>query len=110
MSLGLRHVQKRRKSPEKGFPTRRSMLRTATDILIYPVAIIAPFALLPQVTQLYVSQRTGGLSLLSWALFVFINCLWIFYAYVHREKPILITNIAAGLLNAAVVVGILLYR
>jgi len=110
MSLGVRHVARRRKARLSGFPTRASVLKNALDILIYPVAIAAPFALLPQVIKLYTTQDVTSLSLSTWAALGAINFIWLFYGYVHRERPIIITNCIFASFHLAIVVGILLFR
>ncbi len=77
---------------------------------MYGVAVASPLALLPQVTQVFTSKNADGLSLVSWSLFGCINVLWVIYAIVHKEKPILIANVLVGILNFTLVYGILLYR
>ena len=94
----------------KGFPTKTSVLKDALDILMYPVAIIAPLALLPQVIKLYTSQDPSGLALSTWLILGFLNIIWLVYGHVHREPPITLTNFMLGVLNFAIVFGILLFR
>lgn len=109
--LGLKHYQKRKKrAPEGGFPTRDSVKRTAADLLVYPAAVIAPLALLPQAWTLYATRDAGGLAFLTWFVLALINVVWIFYGHAHRERPIVLTNCASLILNSAIALGILLYR
>jgi uncharacterized protein with PQ loop repeat len=110
MSLGVRHVARRRKARLKGFPTRTSVLKNALDILIYPIAIVGPLALLPQVIKLYTVQDAAGFSLATWLILGLLNLVWLYYGFVHRERPIIITNFMLGALNFAMVFGILLFR
>lgn len=100
MSLGLRHLHRRNKA---GF-------KHALDILIYPAAVIAPLALLPQVWQVFSTHDVSSLSLPTWVVLGFINFLWIFYGWAHRERPIMLTHAAFCILNFAIAGGILLYR
>lgn len=86
------------------------MLKTALDIIIYPVAVLAPVALLPQVVQLYVTKDASSLALPTWLVLGLLNLVWFYYGLVHKERPIIITNAMLAVLNFAVVVGILLYR
>ena len=112
MSLGVRHVTRRRKKArkERGFPTRTSVLKDAVEILIYPIAFLAPLALVPQVWQLYATQDATSLALSTWLVLGFLNLLWIFYAWVHRERPVMITNVMFGFLNFAIAFGVILFR
>ena len=112
MSLGVRHILRRRiKLKEGKEPFERiSVLKTALDILMYPVAVVAPLALVPQVWQLYATHNASSISMPTWAILVFFNMLWIFYGWVHRDKPIIITNIMFGFFNFLVALGVILYR
>ncbi|MBP9711120.1 MAG: hypothetical protein KBD50_02600 [Candidatus Pacebacteria bacterium] len=109
MSLGVRHVSKRRKARLAGLPTRSSVLKNALDLLIYPVAIAAPLALFPQVLQVYQTKDASSLALPTWLILGILNVVWMFYGVVHKERPIVLTNVMLALLNFAVVVGIVLY-
>ncbi len=86
------------------------MLKILLDMLIYPVAIAAPLALVPQVWQLYATHNVSGLSLPTWAALGILNIVWIFYSVVHRERPVLLTNAALMVLNFAIALGTLLYQ
>jgi uncharacterized protein with PQ loop repeat len=109
MSLGLRHVEKRKKARLSGFPTRSSVLKNALDILIYPLAIGGPLAMLPQVIQLYSERNASGLALPTWVLFLCFNAVWCMYGIVHKDRPIILTNMVLAALNFSVVAGILLF-
>jgi uncharacterized protein with PQ loop repeat len=108
--LGLRHYQRRKKNPESGFPTKRSVMRTALDLLIYPAAIASPLALLPQAVTLYATHAASGLVFSTWVVLGLLNLLWLVYGRVHHELPIIITNTALMAINFAIAIGILLYR
>lgn len=99
MSLGVRHISRRRKAG----------LKHALDILIYPVAIAAPLALLPQVLHVYQTKDVGSLSFPTWFILGFLNLVWLVYGFVHKDKPIMLTNAMLAVLNFAIVVGIILY-
>lgn len=110
MSLGVRHLSKRRKKRLSGLPTRASIVKDAFDILMYPVAIAAPLALLPQVLQVYRTQDASPLALPTWLMLGLLNLVWLLYGWVHQERPIILTNLMLAILNFAVVVAIVLYR
>lgn len=94
----------------KGLPTRASVLKDALDILIYPIAIGAPLALLPQVIKLYTSHDANGLALSTWLILGLFNLVWLWYGMVHKERPIVTTNVMLAVMNFAVVFGILAFR
>src|SRR3989338_7497972 len=107
MSLGVRHVSRRRKARLAGLPTRTSVIKTALDVIIYPVAIAAPLALLPQVIQVYKTQDVSSLSLPTWLILGILNIVWLLYGFVHRDKPIMLTNAILAVLNFVIVAAIL---
>lgn len=102
------HARKRIYKNLETFPSR-SLLKRLFDYIMYAAAIAAPLALLPQVIELYSTKDAGVLSLPTWALLGLLNCLWLFYGILHREPPIIITNIALAAINFIIVAGILLY-
>ncbi len=90
------------------FPAR-SALKRFLDYFMYVVGVVAPFALLPQIIQIYTEKSAAGISPVTWALLTFFNILWVLYGIVHNDKPIIITNILFAAFNAAVIIGALLY-
>ena len=111
MSLGLRHHH-RRKKREQGTPPPQhlTLWQLSLDTLIYPAAILAPLALVPQVWHLYATQDASSLSLATWAVLCSLNILWILYGRAHKEVPIVLTNAALMVLNFAMALGIVLYH
>lgn len=107
--LGLWHFRRRSSPPESGFPTKRSVAKIALDLLIYPAAIAAPLALLPQALALYETHDAAGLVLSTWVVLGLLNVLWLVYGWVHGERPIMLTNAALMVLNFAIALGVLLY-
>ena len=112
MSLAVRNLARRREKARqlKGFPTRTSILKDALDILIYPIAIVGPIALLPQVIKLYITHDAAGLALSTWLILGLFNLVWLYYGFVHRERPIIITNLMLLTFNFTIVFGILIFR
>ena len=77
---------------------------------MYCVGTVAPLALLPQVSRVYLYKDVTGLSIVTWILLGSINFLWAVYGTLHHERPIMIANTGMCILNFAIVFGILLYR
>ncbi len=112
MSLGVRHLAERRKKKtrRKGYGAHIATIKEGIDLLIYPVAIGAPLALVPQVLQLYKTQDVSSFALSTWLILALLNLVWLLYGAIHREPPIIVTNLLLATLNFAVVFGILLFR
>ena len=76
------------------------------DEFMYVVGILAPLALIPQVIQVW-SGDASGVSLFTWAMLGVATSFWLAYGIIHKEKPIIVTNCLALVLNFSVVAGVL---
>jgi uncharacterized protein with PQ loop repeat len=65
---------------------------------------------LPQVLTIWINRDAGGVSLISWASYLFSACLWFVYGLQKSDKTIYVACIGWILLDAAIVVGIMVYR
>jgi uncharacterized protein with PQ loop repeat len=108
--LELRHLFLRKKKLNDRPQTVRTVVKLAwLDMLIYVASVVGPLATLPQVLKIYVTRDAEGLALVSWTAYAALNVVWILYGYKHKEKPIIIANIASLILNATVVAGIIFF-
>ncbi len=111
---GFHHLRGRARLPSRlgehlePFPAE-SFFKKNLDYLMYGVGILAPFALLPQIIQIYSTQSASGLSLVTWSLLVTFNLLWATYGFAHKEAHILLANAFMALFNLTIVIGILMY-
>lgn len=80
------------------------------DKLIYPIAVIAPIMTIPQLVQIIVSKKVQGISITTWGAYATVSALWVIYGLIHKEKPIILTNVLLFILDFLIVVGVLLYR
>ena len=108
--LGMHHLHLRKRIHEKGeeFPSDDKYKRFM-DRAIYVVAIAGPLFYIPQVLRIWVGQSAAGVSAASFTGAFIISAFWIVYGTMHKEKPILYANILYALLQAAVVIGALIY-
>ena len=107
---GLHHVQLRRRARRglEPYPARTAGKRLL-DQVMFVVAFSTPLILLPQVAQVFTEQSVEGLSLFTWVALTVVNALWVVYGFVHKAQPVLVANILIGILNLAIVIGILKY-
>ena len=102
MNLTLKHMREKKRT--------RNTFGRGLDSIIYLAAFMSPFALVPQLIELYSTKNVTSLSLVTWVILFLGNCIWLMYGIYHREKPIVITNALLALFNGTIVIGILLYR
>lgn len=77
------------------------------DYTMYGVGIVQPFALVPQITAIYVDHATQGVSLVTWVMLSFVNTLWALYGFAHKDKLIIMVNTLLVLFDVIIVIGIL---
>ncbi|MCK5039551.1 MAG: hypothetical protein KAR87_01110 [Candidatus Aenigmarchaeota archaeon] len=100
---GFRHLHQRMNEYEP------DKLKMSIDKVIYPLVLIGPLMTLPQILKIYTQQTASGLSLLSWSLFMIPAFAWILYGFAHKEKVIILCNMAWIIVYIFVIGGIFLY-
>jgi uncharacterized protein with PQ loop repeat len=76
---------------------------------ILVVAAIEPLSTIPQVITVFSHRSAAGVSVTSWVLFVIFDVIWAWYGLSEKQTAIIISGVMFGILEAAVVVGALLY-
>ncbi|MBS3084650.1 hypothetical protein J4411_01935 [Candidatus Pacearchaeota archaeon] len=102
------HIRKRINLKREKFPNPDKKIRVL-DKIIYIVSIIGPIMMLPQVLKIFIEKNADGVSMISYASFAFLSIIWLFYGIVHKEKPIIITNLLWIMVHLLVVIGALIY-
>lgn len=88
----------------------REKLKIIFDKVISVVGLIGPIMTIPQIFTIWAHHQVEGLALASWSTYIFTSSFWLLYGIVHRERAIIIANIAWFLANTSIVVGILVFR
>ena len=91
---------------------RKKLELKKTDIykLTLVAAFVQPLMTVPQVVQLYKTQNSSGLSLLTWLGYAVVGLVFLAYGIAYKLKPIAITQVLWFSLQMSTVVGILLFR
>lgn len=84
-------------------------LKRFLDKIIFAVGIISPIMTIPQVWTIWVLQNASGVSVISWATYLFTGTIWLLYGIVHKEKPIIVTYILWIILYILIVSGAIIY-
>lgn len=107
MNNGMQHLSARRRLYRylEPFPSKNAFKRFL-DYLMYGVAIVQPLALVPQAINVLRLPDGGGASPTTWTLLGVIGILWVVYGLVHKEKPIVISNVLSVILDFTIVWGI----
>ena len=102
------HTQKRVHQKHEQYP-HADKLKNFIDKIIYPVGIIGPLMTIPQFLKIWIDQDATGVSIISWSAYLIIAIFWLLYGTVHKEWPIILSNVLWILMDAAVVLGIFYY-
>ncbi|MBW2990411.1 hypothetical protein KY348_01765 [Candidatus Woesearchaeota archaeon] len=107
---GLHHFHRRKRIHQKHEPyPHPDKFKRFIDKAILVVCVIMPLMALPQVIKIWFEKNAVGVSAFSWGAFIFFGIFWLIYGILHKEKPIIITNIIWIVLEALIVIGTLLY-
>ena len=60
------------------------------DKIIYPVGLLGPLMMIPQIMKIYIEKDASSIALTSWILFLFPAILWTIYGISHKEKAIMV--------------------
>jgi len=109
MFKGLHHFHVRKRIYKKYEPyPHPNKLKNAMDRLIYFIGIIGPLMTVPQIMNVWVYRSSEGVSVLTWNAFTVIAFFWVVYGVLHKEKPIIMTNILWMIFNSLIVAGVML--
>lgn len=74
------------------------------DALAYTVGIGGNAATIPQIIKAWQSNAPG-LAVLTWLLFVCFGFVWLVYALLHRQRPLIVAQTVGIAANMAVICG-----
>jgi uncharacterized protein with PQ loop repeat len=109
-SHGIHHYHKRKRTKHSSKRKRElKKFKSFLDKTVYFVALFGPIMTIPQVLKIWAEQSVAGLSLISWSAYCCVSLFWLTYGIVHREKPIIFSNVLWLITDTSIVVGILIY-
>jgi uncharacterized protein with PQ loop repeat len=73
------------------------------------VSVATMLMTVPQILTIWLGGNVGGVSVISWASYLFSACLWFVYGIQKRDKTIYLACVGWILLDAAVVIGVLVH-
>lgn len=113
-SYGMHHLHKRKqKSQNKSkklakYPHPNPKIKFF-EKYITVVATVGPLVTIPQIWKIYSTQNAMGVSFITFSLIAVVNISWLIYGLIHKEKPIIITNMLFLIANISICIGSILY-
>jgi len=105
MSHHRRHHHKKRRV----LVVKKTRKYQLVDRMTYICAIIEPLLSIPQVYAIWSQRNAAGVSVSSWIGYWLFGFVWLWYGTVHRDKAIIIYELLYIVVEAAIVLGALLY-
>ncbi len=105
MHFGFHHHLKLRRQKNKP----NTLLKLLFDRAAYLAGVMIAIMTAPQIWQIYSTHNATGVSLFTWLMYGLGSCFWTAYGIVHKEKPIVFTNVVAASLQLIVALGVVLY-
>ncbi len=81
-----------------------------TERVALVAGVLQPLMTVPQVWMIYSTGKVSGVSLATWVGYAVFGLAFLVYGFVHKLRPIWMTQILWLILQVAVVVGILIYE
>ena len=107
---GFYHFHKRKRIYQKYEPYPSSnKWKSFVDKSVYLIAIVSPIMTLPQLIKIWTEKSSQGLSIMTWGTYLIASSIWMVYGIIHKEKPIVFTNVLWIVLQTIIVIGVLMY-
>jgi uncharacterized protein with PQ loop repeat len=82
---------------------------TGLEKILRGLSVFTMLMTVPQVWTIWVGHDAGSVSALSWGAYLLGACLWFVYGLQKRDKTIYLACVGWVLLDAAVVIGVMIY-
>lgn len=76
---------------------------------MYGVGLLGPLMMVPQIIKIYAERDATSIALSSWLMALFPAILWVVYGGAHKDKVIIICNVAWMIAYLMIVVGAIIY-
>lgn len=101
MHIGHHHIVKNRKK------YNNKLIKSLMDHSVYAITIIAVLGNVPQLIKVWFEGNNSGVSVITWAGFLFGSVFWLIYGLVHEEKPIIVANFFLIIVQSFIIIGLL---
>jgi hypothetical protein len=77
------------------------------DRLVFIAGPMIPVAIAPTAYNVWINSEVAGISLLTWGTLSCTSLVMASYAFIHKEKALIMTYVPLFFLNVAIVIGVL---
>lgn len=79
------------------------------DRTVLLLAIAIPALTVPQAAQIWLTQSTTGVSLVTWLAYLINTSIWTVYGLVHKDRLVTLTFAFMTVINLIIVLGLIVY-
>lgn len=88
----------------------KSNKKMLTSIIGYTAALVTTFCLLPQLYKIIINKNSEGVSVLTYAILLTGQILWIVYGLLVDDKVVICANLVSGLFSLLIIVAFNIYK
>jgi len=103
------HTRKRIYQNLEDYPHTNNKI-SFLDKIIYIIGIISPIITMIQAYQIWISKNASNISFLTWSWYFFSSLIWLIYSIIHKEKPLILTNILWMIVSLIVIIEIIIFN
>lgn len=109
MNIGIHHFLRKYKNFNEDALINNRQFRLLINRSVYAAGVLGVIAIIPQILKIWI-ERNFGVSIMTWIGFLMAALFWFLYGLIHKEKPIILTNLAVIIADLLVISGLLILR
>ena len=79
------------------------------DKTMMMIGFLGPLATFIQIFTIIVQRDAGGISLVSWLIYLFVNVAWFLYGFLHKSKPLIIVDAIGIITNIIIIIEFFIF-
>lgn len=108
MSNRMVHAIAHEEAQISKFSHSRKRMKRFDKMMLF-IGLINPIMSIPQALNIWLNKDAGQVSAISWTTYVLVNLFWLFYALIHKSKPLIISTTLWIVIEIIIVIGIAIY-
>lgn len=110
MNIGFHDLLYRYKNAGEKVTIKNPNFKLFIDKGVYTAGLLGVIVILPQIMTIWIDKNITGVSMPTWIGFLLGSSFWLFYGLIHKEKPIIYTNLVVIMADLMVVAGLLFVK
>jgi uncharacterized protein with PQ loop repeat len=110
MTNPTHHIHKRKRIHQKHeeYPHPNKWKRFLDDV-VYLTGMLIAIMTIPQAYKIWSTKDAAGVSILTWVTYFLAAIILAIYGVVHKEQPIVLTDVSQAIVEIVIIVGIIMF-